>query len=76
MSQPLPTSPTPPAFQNPNAELAAGIARAFQQAGLINADDQALCEQMLNGTAPADANAWQQLLIPLYPPNSAQTDAL
>lgn len=76
MNQPLPTSPTPPAFLTPNAELAAEIAQAFRAAGLINVDDQALCESMLNGTAPAKANDWKFLLeIPLYAPSSTQPDA-
>jgi hypothetical protein len=75
MSQPLPPT-TPPAFPMPNAELAAEIAQAFREAGLINADDQVLCEGMLNGTAPAKANDWKFLLeIPLYTPSSTQTDA-
>jgi hypothetical protein len=57
--------------------LAAKISQALCQAGLLNADDQALCEKMLNGTVPADANAWQQLLeLPLYTASSTPPDAL
>jgi hypothetical protein len=77
VNHPLPTSPIPPTFQSPNAELAAEIAQAFLAAGLINADDHALCENMLNGTAAAKANDWKFLLeIPLYTPSSTQPDAL
>ncbi|TVT41856.1 hypothetical protein FNT36_10570 [Hymenobacter setariae] len=77
MNQALPSLIDPKGFQNPNAALAAEIAQALYQAGLLNADDQKLCENMLNGTAPTDASAWQQLLeLPLYTASSAQPDAL
>lgn len=56
--------------------LAAQITQALYQAGLLNADDQALCENMLNGTVPADAHAWQQLLeLPIYTVSSTPPDA-
>lgn len=51
--------------------------QALQQAGLIHADDQTLCERMLNGMAPADASAWQHLLeMAPYPASSTPSDAL
>ena len=57
--------------------LAAEIMQALQQAGLIHADDQTLCERMLNGMAPADASAWQHLLeMAPYPASSTPSDAL
>jgi len=57
--------------------LAAQITQALYQARLLNTDDLALCEKMLNGTVPADANAWQQLLeLTLYTASSTLPDAL
>jgi len=77
VNQALPIPFDPNGFQNPNAVLAAQITQALYQAGLLNADDQALCEKMLNGTVPADANVWQQLLeLPLYTTSSTLPDAL
>jgi len=76
VNQSLPISSLSPGSPTPNAALAAEITQALQQAGLINADDQTLCENMLNGTASADAYAWQQLLeIAFYTASSTQPDA-
>jgi len=75
MNQPLP--PTTPTYASPNAELAAEIAQALQEAGLINEDDLSLCEKMLNGTTSADAQAWKVLLeTPLYTTTSVAPDAV
>ena len=67
MNQPAPPLSLPHLPPTPNAELAAEIAQALHEAGLIAENDQTLCQNMLNGVASADANAWRMLIeMPLY----------
>ena len=77
MSPSLPPSPTTTAFPTPTAELAAVITQALYAAGLLDTEDRAECEHMLNGTAPSGAQAWQALLEkPFVTAASSQPDAL